>query len=282
MTNFDASFVVRVLVFTLAYGLVGAVFPLQQGEPTITYVLGALVTGFLYALLLGSVLTQMSIGRKGRILSVWIAVYVIQFFNPLIEGYFFTDVFEDPTLFVGGALFGAILSFLYSLIAGVLFVPKSVTSSLGKKLGVYLGQRKASEWSWRIVLAALSWLLFYFIFGSIVAPVVLPYYTDPSSGYHLRLPSVEIVISIQALRGFIYVGALLPVIACLKVEMKRLLLFITGFLYIGGGLAIFVIVEAFPVILRTVHGLEIFADSLLFGIVITYLLGTFSIEGYKA
>jgi len=40
----------------------------------------------------------------------------------------------------------------------------------------------------------------------------------------------------------------------------------TGFLYI------FVIVESFPAFLRIVHGLGIFADSLFFGVMISYLL----------
>jgi len=80
-------------------------------------------------------------------------------------------------------------------------------------------------------------------------------------------------MSVQALRGFIYVGALLPVIACLRVEMKRLFLVITGLLYIGGGLAVFVIVETFPVMLRIAHGFgDLLFASIFFGIVTAYLL----------
>lgn len=270
---YDRGFIGRVLIFTLAYVVIGVLVPLQQGEPTITYILGTVVTGFLYGVLLGFVLTRMSVERIGRILSVWIAIFVVQMFNPILEGFFFSTLFEDPSLLVAGALFGAILTLVYSVIAGLLFVPKSATDSLGNELRSYFGERKVFSWTWRVVVAALSWLLFYFIFGSIVAPIVLPYYTDPSLGYDLVLPSVEIVLSLQASRGFIYIGALLPVVASLKIGIKRLLVVIIGFLYIGGGLAIFVIIETFPAILRIVHGLEIFADSLFFGIVITYLLG---------
>ena len=272
MLLYRTGFLGRVLVFTLTYGLIGTIFPLQEVELTFTYVLGVLVTGFLYALLLGFVFTQMPVGRIGRILSVWIAIYVTQMFNPLIEGYFFTTQFENPTFFIGGAFIGAMLTFFYSFVGGILFAPKRITSSLAKEIRNHFGQRRASEWSLRLILAVLSWPFLYFIFGSMVEPIVLPYYTDPSLGYSLRFPSIETIIIIQALRGLIYIGALIPIIASLKVEMKKILLSIVGFLYIGGGLAIFVIVETFPVILRIVHGIEIFATSLFFGIIITYLL----------
>jgi len=232
---YDRGFIARALVFTLTYLVMGILVPLQQGQPTITYSLGASITGFLYALVLGFILTQMPLRRRWRILSVWIAIYVVQLFNPLIEGLFFTNQFEDPSLFIFGALFGAILTLVYSMIAGILFT-------------------------------------IYFIFGSIVAPIVTPYYTDPTAGYGLVLPSLETVISVQVLRGFIYVGALLPITVSLKIRTKHLLLSMIGLLYIGGGLAIFVIVETFPLTLRIVHGLEMLADSILFGSVLTYLL----------
>lgn len=270
--KYDTGFLARVLVFTSAYGVIGAIFPLQQGELTTAYILGTLVTGFLYSLLLSFILTQVNIGRKGRVLSVWAAIYVVQFFNPLIEGYFFTDQFEDATLFVGGALFGALLAFLYALIAGLLFGSKSSSSSLPDELRSHFSQRKASSWIWRLVVSSLSWPVFYFIFGAMVAPVVTPYYTE--LGLFLVLPPLEVIMSVQALRGFIYVGALLPIITCLKIGMKRLFLSITGLLYIGGGLAIFVIVETFPVMLRIAHGFgDLLFASIFFGIVTAYLVG---------
>jgi len=270
---YDRGFIARALVFTLTYLVIGILVPLQQGEPTVAYSLGASITGFLYALVLGTILTQMPLRRRWRLLSVWIAIYVVQLFNPLIEGLFFTNQFEDPSLFIFGALFGAILALVYSMIAGFLFTPKSGANSFMTELRNYFGQRKATDWAWRVVTTALSWPLIYFIFGSIVAPIVTPYYTDPTAGYGLVLPSLETVISVQVLRGFIYVGSLLPITVSLKIRMKHLLLSMIGLLYIGGGLAIFVIVETFPLTLRIVHGLEMLADSILFGSVIAFLLG---------
>jgi hypothetical protein len=268
----DTGFLARVLVFTFAYGVIGAIFPLQQGELTTAYILGTLVTGLLYSLLLSSILTQMNIGAKGRVLSVWTAIYVVQFFNSLIEGYFFTDQFEDATLFVGGALVGALLAFLYAFIAGPLFGSKSSSSSLPDELRSHFSQRKASSWIWRFAVSALSWPVLYYLFGAMVAPVVTPYYTE--LGLFLVLPPLEVIMSVQALRGFIYVSALLPVIACMRVRMKRLFLSITGLMYIGGGLAIFLIVETFPVMLRIAHGFgDLLFASIFFGIVTAYLLG---------
>jgi len=271
MTEFGAGFVIKAIVFTLAYGLIGAIFPLQ-GSPTITYLLGVLATGFSYALPFGFALTRMSTERKGRIFSVWISVYVIQFFNPLIEGYFFTNLLKDATQFLGGALFGAILALVYAIIAGLLFAPKQATSSLMDGLKNFARENKASDWIWRVIAAAFSWPLFYFLFGAAAAPIVTPYYTDPSLGYNLVFPSLETILLVQTLRGFIYVGALLPLIAFLKVETKHLFLVIFGFLYIGGGIAIFMIVETFPPVLRIAHGFgDLLAASLMSSAVIAYL-----------
>ena len=63
---------------------------------------------------------------------------------------------------------------------------------------------------------------------------------------------------------------LLPIVASLKTEKKWLLIVIFSFMFIGGSLATFAIVETFPVVLRIVHGFgDILFPSLLFGVVTT-------------
>ncbi len=260
------------IIFALAYTVLGVVFPLQQVGITLPYVIGVVIVGILYGFLLGVVMLQLAISRKMRILVVLLPLFVIQFFNPMIEGFFFTTILDNVVILVAGALFGLLLSFLYALLAGVLFVPVDGTSSFSHELREYFGQRRPLDWLGRYVLAAFAWVLIYFIFGNIVAPFVAPYYADPSSPWYLILPSVEIVLMIQVLRGFIYLGSLIPLLTTLRLEPKQLFLVMVAFLYIGGGLAIFAIVETFPLFLRLIHGIEIFASSLCFGAVIALLL----------
>jgi hypothetical protein len=271
---FSKGFLLRVVFFALTYVVLGVLFPLQQGAITVTYVIGLTVTGLLYGLLLGTALTHFTVGRKARIVLILPPLFVIQWLNPLIEGYVFTTRLNDVTLLVGGVLFGLLLSLAYALVAGALFVPSQATQPLGQQIRTYFAQRAGADWLWRTVIVALSWAGFYFIFGSVIGPIVTPYYTDPSSPYQLRLLGVEVIAAVQVMRGFVYTGALIPIRFALKHDMWYVLLVLVGLLYAGGGLAILVIVETFPLVLRVVHGIEILADSLCFGAVATYLLGT--------
>jgi hypothetical protein len=271
---FSKGFLLRVVFFALIYVVLGLLFPLQQGTITVTYVIGLAITGLLYGLLLGAALMHFTVGRKARIVLILLPLFVIQWLNPLIEGYVFTTRLNDVTLLVGGVLFGLLLSLAYALVAGALFVPSQATQTLGGQFRIYFAQRAVVDWLWRIVLVALSWAGFYFIFGSIIGPIVMPYYTDPSSPYQLRLLGVEVIAAVQVIRGFVYTGALIPIRIALKQDVKYVLLVLVGLLYVGGGLAIFVIVETFPLVLRVVHGIEILADSLCFGAAATYLLRT--------
>ncbi len=264
-------FLPRVVLFAFVYTVVGVVIPLQGGLTT-GYVIGLALTGLLYGLLLGLIVSQLSLGRGARIVVLLLPLYVIQFFNPILEGYLFTTLLDDVSLLAGALVFGLILSLIYAVVASFLFTPKAPPRPLGGELRSYFGQRPALEWVWRFAVVGGSWVLFYWIFGSIVAPIVVHYYTDPASGYNLVLPSLEVLLAIQAIRGFIYLGSLVPLLATLRLEARPLLPLVVGLLFVGGGLAVFVIVETFPVLLRVVHGLEIFADSLAFGAVVTFLL----------
>jgi hypothetical protein len=266
----DRSFLLRLVLFTLTFTVLGVVIPLQ-GTATITYAIGLAIVGIFYGLLLGFTLTQLPISLKGRILACTLPLFVIQFLNPMIEGFFFTTQLT-PVLMTFGVLFGFLLSLIHALIAGLLFKPTTVESSFSEELKLYFSQRKSPEWAWRLLLVPLLWLVIYFVFGNLIAPIVMPYYADPSMPYQLIAPSLEVVIGIQVIRGFLYLGALLPLLAILKIDAKQLMLVLVGFLYIGGGLAIFVIVETFPLVLRVVHGIEILASSICLGAIIVYLL----------
>jgi hypothetical protein len=122
-------------------------------------------------------------------------------------------------------------------------------------------------------LASVLWMGIYFVFGSIVGPLVLPYYTAPGSPFHLVLPSIEVVLSLQTLRGFIYVIGVMPLIVALNTDNRRLAIVLSALLYIGGALAVFIISDQFAVFLRIVHGVELLADSVVAGVVISALLG---------
>ena len=45
--------------------------------------------------------------------------------------------------------------------------------------------------------------------------------TNPSNGLNLAIPSLSTIVAVELLRGFLFVGALLPILATLKVSNER-------------------------------------------------------------
>ncbi|MFW9770166.1 MAG: hypothetical protein ACFFEM_15210 [Candidatus Thorarchaeota archaeon] len=264
---------VRITVFVLIYTSFGLLIPIQ-GYLSLSFAVGTVITAVLYAFALYYMNTKIPLGRKFRILITWIAVYVIQMLNPVLEGIFFTTQFEgQPELAFGAVVFGLVLTLPTALVAGVLFNPEGTISSFGQLRKEYLGNWTPSQFVVRFIIASMLWLVIYYTIGTIIAPLVLPYYTGGSVGYDLALPAVEIVIILQTVRGFIYVTSVLPIVISVKLDRKSLAIILVALLYIAGALAVFVISDQFPVFLRIVHGIELFVDSLIAGVVIAFLLG---------
>ncbi len=264
---------IRVLAFIVIYTLFGLLIPLQ-GYFSLGFAIGTVITASLYGFVLYYLNTSIPLGRKARILMTWIAVYVIQMFNPVLEGIFFTTQFVgQPELAFGAVIFGLVLTLPTALAAGLLFYPKGEITSFNQLRREYITGWTSSQFEMRFIVASMMWLVIYYTIGSIIAPLVLPYYTDGSVGYSLALPAVEIVILLQTIRGFIYVLSVLPIVISANLNKKSLAIILVALLYIAGALAVFVISEQFPVFLRIVHGIELFVDSLIAGIVIAYILG---------
>jgi len=263
---------VKLFFFAGIYTIVGYFIPLQQDALTLTYLIGTAITGLLYAVLLRQILHSMTIGARGRFFAVWIAIWVVQMFNPLLEGIFFTDQLTGFTIVFGAVVFGMILPLIYTASAVILFRPENADSSLRQRLRDHFSKRRAFEWGWRIAAASLSWTIIYFVFGNLVAPWVMPYYSDPNSGFNLVYPSLVELLALQTVRGSIYVGSLIPLAISINVDFRRAFITISSLLFIGGGLAIFLIVETFPLVLRLFHSIDLLADSIFFGYAFSYLL----------
>jgi hypothetical protein len=242
-----------------------------HGTSTSAYLIGSVISGYLYALVLGYLLERTRLVLLGRIFASWLAMYVIQMLNPLVEGFLFTDQFTDSTMLAGAVIFSAVLTLIYAVAAGFLFKGLEADVTLRADLGRFFSVRKGEFWV-KFMLAAISWAIIYFVFGSIVGPYVLPFYTDPDSAYHLVLPDTLTLFWIQAFRGLLYLVSLLPLLASVDTDRRGFFIALAGLMYVGGGLSIFVIVDVYPLFLRAVHGLEMLADSVTFAGSIIYLL----------
>jgi len=123
-------------------------------------------------------------------------------------------------------------------------------------------------------LGSLIYSPIYFTFGALVSPFVIPYHTNFSLG--LAIPSFNVILPLEIVRGFLYVLALLPLLAILKIRNRYPYFRVVTLLYVLGTLIPFLLspleILPSPVPLRIFHGLEILADSFVYGAAIVTLL----------
>lgn len=262
----------RITIFAVIYVLFGLLIPIQ-GYVSIGFAMGTMVTAILYGVTLYYLNTNIPLSRKARFLISWLAIYCIQMLMPVLEGVFFSTQFEGaPELIFGALVFGWVLVLPAALAGAILFSPVKV-QSFDELRRDYFQRMNKAQLAGRFVIASALWMVIYFVFGAIVAPYVLPYYTEGGVGYQLVLPALQVILGLQLLRGFILVLFILPLIISTKLGWKQLAVVIAALLYIGGALAVFLISDQYPLILRMIHGMEMFADAAFAGIAIAYLLG---------
>lgn len=266
------DFGIRIVIFALAYAVVDSIYRSAARElVSVTFAVSSFIAGMLFALVLGYAFSRVPFRLSVRIAAAWLALFIIEMFSNLVEGYFFTTQIPTVPLFLAATMLALMITFIQALFVGVLFTPKEPLRSLTTETKGYFAQRPWHSWFWRIALCSVVYFPIYFTFGAIISPVVLPYYASPS--YGLRIPSFEVMVPLEFLRGFLYVIALLPLLVALRIRRRSLYALIASILYVIGAVGPFLVDETLPILLRTVHGFEILGDCLVFGAAIVYLLG---------
>jgi len=119
-----------------------------------------------------------------------------------------------------------------------------------------------------------TWLAFplsYFVFGVPVGWLVRETYA--AQAYGLVLPSLGTVVGLQLLRGLILLPFALAVLGAWSPSATRSRLWVLGYA-LTAALGLFGLVQAhwMPISLRSLHSLEILADSMLYLFIATRLL----------
>jgi hypothetical protein len=177
-------------------------------------------------------------------------VFVALGVNNILDGLIYTQTFD------GAVPANVLLTAMAGIMAGV-------------SLGLMFGHREMSRglrqmdwtsWAGRGLGGWLAWPVIYFLFGMLVSPFVVRYYTSGIvPGFHI--PSFGVIIPMQLLRSALFLAVSLPVVALWKGSRLGL--------WVGLGLAHSVSVGWFgliagtflPTVMRVGHGLEITGDS---------------------
>ncbi len=273
-----AGYVWRLPLCTLAYvggltaggALISALgmplpkLPEQANEQTtgLCLVLGALV------LSLG--LAPLARRIRGTFIVRWLALaglcYVCLGVNAPVEAAIFTNMggmATIPVIFLFPCL-------LFAAAVALLFKPADQGEPFRANAKRFFADRPAGEWTWRIAAAVCTFPLIYWTFGSMIAPVVRPYYEQGQFG--LALPSAAAIILAQLLRSTLFLTATMPILMAASGPRRPLVLAL--------GLAFYVLVGLFSMIqsywlapiLLVVHNVEIFVDSMVYALALVVLL----------
>lgn len=212
--------------------------------------------------------SAMRLGFPGLASVLWLNIFVVGSFSIMIEGCFFTSVFESGTMFLMGALAMLFFSGVQAGLASMIL--EKGEKGLRRNLVEYLTDTNALGRLKRVTMGALSYLPIYFFFGMLVSPFVLPYYSDPSLG--LIVPPFTLIIPVEILRGFLYVATLLLLAASLGADRRANAVAFAWMLFIVGASIPLLGDQGLPPQIIPYHLVEILADSIVYGVVLSWIL----------
>jgi hypothetical protein len=226
----------------------------------------------LTSLILALGLAAVSRGLSGGFLSRWLILFFFTWIAYGVNTYFEAMIFSTMS---AASLYAVVLYLPASLFCSAavawLFPPLVKGEGFSARVRIFFASRTLGSWAWRLLAAFLAFPIAYFIFGNLIAPIVLPYYLQGSN--ELTLPGWDQILPVLAIRSLLFLLVCLPVLIAWNLSNRRLFLTLGLALFIlVGGIAM---IQAYwlPTILRVTHGLEIFADEMVYAGALAFLFG---------
>jgi hypothetical protein len=260
---------VRIFVLLLVIFAVPILTRLIENIPvTTTQLLHYLLNGVILTVFLGWLVPRVRLSLWSRALLIWLDLLVVEFLNNYIEAYFFTSTLDNAAV-LAQSVASALISSVITATAAALLLGYGI-SGITASLKEYLSTRTSGSWILRVAVGSVVYFPVYFFFGLLVSPFVLPYYNNPSFG--LRIPSFAVMIPLEFFRGFVYTLVLLPLLATLVGGKITKFIALAATLYIPGGLIALLGNQQLPAQIIPFHALEILADSIVYGFVLSRIL----------
>lgn len=179
------------------------------------------------------------------------------------------ELSEFSTL--GGGGFSTVTSlpasFLCALIVVLLFRPPATSGVAG--VGRTAFALAPGKLAGRLLLAFLAFPAFYFLFGMMIAPIVLPHYERID---FIVVPPLTTILLLLACRSALFLLVSIPVAVRWGLSRGRLALALSAGHFTAVGLCGLIQVQVFPAVLRWTHGVEILATSICYGLALAWLL----------
>ena len=259
----------RITAMTVALTAVDVVRKVSLGEtPSMSQLFFFALGYLLLSVYIVWVQSWTRLGFPGLAFVLWLNLFVVGSFSNMVEGYFFTRVFESGTAFLMGVLAMLCFSGVQAGLASI--IHEKGEKRLRSNLVEYLTDTNALGLLKRVTMGTLSYFPIYFFFGMLVSPFVLPYYSDPSLG--LIVPPFTLIIPVEILRGFLYVATLIPLAVSLGSDRRTNAVAFAGMLFIVGAFIPLLGDQGLPPQIIPYHLVEILADSIVYGFVLSWIL----------
>jgi len=213
-------------------------------------------------------LAGMAVGLAGR---WWERVAVLAVFFYGVHG--IGNVIEASVFTTIGGEVPLAVMHLAPAVLGALAVALLFAAPSGERLGVsaaaFLSQWKPMKLAGRLGMALLAFPVFYFLFGTMVAPIVTPEYARLD---YLVIPPLPTLLLVLSARSVLLLLVTLPVIVAWRTSRGGLILALALGHFVAVGLAGLIQATFFPAVLRWAHGVEILADSVCYAATLVWLL----------
>ncbi|MCX7605395.1 MAG: hypothetical protein N2036_15065 [Bryobacteraceae bacterium] len=216
----------------------------------------------LIPLALAPVAARMAGGLLDRAARLALWFYTAFGLNTMIEARIFSTLVQ-PDAFAGMCVFHA----LPAAAAGLAVAAAFPAQGGGRAA---LPRRSAGEWAVRLMAAWLAFPAIYLLFGSMVAPLVVPAYEQGVAG--LVLPPMKVIVPVQLLRSLLFLASAAPVLLAWSGGWKPLAWRAGWAFWVMTGLYGMLTAAWMPGLLRVANGLEIGADSFAYAWVLAWAL----------
>ncbi len=232
-----------------------------------------LLEGFALAIFLAWFIAKLDLKSRDLFLVVWLSLFAIGNFNNMLEAYFFTRMYPSVGAFIAALPYPFFIAFFESA-AAILILRAGGSRNLADVLKAHIGSRTTASWVKRMTASSALYFPIYFLFGMIVSPFVIPYY---SSSPGLVIPPVLTIMLLQLAKGVIYAAVLLTVFAAVGEGRKTNFIVASALLYIpGAALPLISSMASLNVISQVApyHIVELLADSVVYAYAVSHLLSS--------
>jgi hypothetical protein len=264
----SSAFVLGMMVGGILAGTSGLPAPQPPpGMDTNTTMIIMFATSPLLVLALYLVGRELAGGWLARTALLALLTWVAYTLNTAIEGVIFSSYVTSPWF--------NLLTFTPAVLlcAGVtawLFPARGCNQSWGQSWRRHFQQRSGRAWTWRLLVAAISFMPIYYAFGLLVVPFVGEYYQQGAFG--LAQPPLTTLLLVLLLRSVLFLMAALPVIVAWQGTAWALWWRLGLALFVMVGLLYMLAGTWLPVHVRAIHSAEILADSFVHAAVLVWLL----------